>query len=149
MRLSDSIAIACVAHLAILSAPASAQTGVVAEAALREMATRIVMPICPQDRTGIAARGVVGVGQVEFDNDGIASLVTILEAPSPSIAQAMSKALKQWEIKRGFVGGAGGEIHRISSRVTFYFLIENDTVVAMNPTDVGYIGRWTDGSGTD
>jgi hypothetical protein len=134
--------IGALAIAALLPALTYAQTGTLAEGAMRQMATRTVMPVVPPDALAALTRGVgVAVGQLVFDERGTTTDVTVLEAPSPSIAAALSKALKQWEFKRMRIGDP---TPRLSSRVTFYFVARDGAVVVLNPQDAGYIGRWPD-----
>jgi hypothetical protein len=122
------------------AAPAAAASdiGLTTESSLRSLASRIVKPLYPPDdirarRTGVA------VAELDVDQHGRIARVTILEAPSTAIADAMTAALKQWEF------GALAAAPRASglrSRITFYFIVRNGVGLVQNPAEAGYLGRW-------
>ncbi|HLG17703.1 MAG TPA: energy transducer TonB [Blastocatellia bacterium] len=57
------------------------------------------MPDYPNEALKAEARGVV-IAAVVFDENGDLSTVDVLEAPHPSIKQAITEALLQWKTGR-------------------------------------------------
>jgi TonB family protein len=117
----------------------SVHTGKTSELNLRRQALRIVLPTYPS----VAVRGHktgVAVAKIYVGADGTVSGSELLESPTPSIADAVSRAVAQWQFKP-FVWSDGKSVV-VSSVLTFYFEFRNGKPVVLNPDEAGYVGKW-------
>ena len=137
MRIDKVIAVVLGLALAVAS---SGQTlsGRTSEKLLRLHIINGPAPLFPLDALRNRQHGVV-VAQIDVDPMGHISAVRILEAPTPSMAESVSKALPPWQF-RAFTSSAGQGMS-MSGKLTFYFEIENRKGVVLNPSETGYVGR--------
>jgi outer membrane biosynthesis protein TonB len=117
-----------------MQAPLSGWTS---EAILRKQAVKTVLPEFPAaaleaHRTGVA------VAMVYLDLSGHVSRVQVLRAPARAIADSMSAALSQWIFRP--LRTADGRLVLISGKITFYFEIEGNQALVLDPSSLGYVG---------
>jgi TonB family protein len=103
---------------------------------LRRVATFIVAPQFPEEDIRMHKIGVV-VAEIKVDEKGKLSKITILEAPSDTIAVSLSKALSQWRFAAGTVNGQpSGAV----GKVTYYFVFQQGKPVVLSPEEAPYLG---------
>jgi TonB family protein len=92
------------------------------------------MPEYPQ---GAQARGVTGVvvAEVEVGVSGAVSQVTVLQAPSDDIKDAVGEALKKWRFKPLTFGGGPA---RARGKLTFYYVIDHGKAIVRNAEPKDY-----------
>jgi len=117
----------------------SPASGWTSETILRKKAVKTVLPEFPVSATREHRSGVA-VAMVYLDVRGHVSKVEVLRSPAPAIADSMSVALSQW-IFEPFTT-PDGQTLLISGKITFYFEIEHNKGVVLDPASVGYVGRW-------
>jgi hypothetical protein len=113
-------------------------SGTTSETFLRKWAVKTVMPEFPtsairEHRIGVA------VAIVYLDLSGRVSKVEILRSPAPAIADSMSAALSQWIFRPEPL--PDGRPVLLSGKITFYFEIEGNKGVVLDPSSVGYVGE--------
>jgi len=117
-----------------------ANTTIPGEFRLREHAIKSDLPVFPDDAIRDKKTGVA-VAIVEVDTAGRVSEVTVLEAPAPSIEEALVRTLKLWRFKPFQL--ENGTPTRVRSKLTFYFVIQNNSRPAVyNSANAPYVGRW-------
>ena len=124
--------------LVVLLAVIDAQqiTPRLSERNLRRDATAISVPRYP-DEDVKAHKAGVAVAEIAVDEKGKVKAVRMLEAPSNTIAAAMSQALLEWK----FAGGAiNGNPSGIVGKVTYYFVFQHGKPVVLSPEDAPYLG---------
>lgn len=107
-----------------------AVTAYVAEATVRKLAHKVVMPTYPPAAVKRKQQGRVVV-QVLIDEQGILSTIKPVEAPDASFLEAVKRAVKQWKFGAATVGD--GRPTKIDGKLTFYFRFQNGSPVVMNP----------------
>ena len=115
-----------------LSSVVSAQTirsVTVTEVTLRKHALKVVMPKFPEAARRNRAQGVA-VAQLEVNEQGDASRIEVLEAPDPSIEEAVKRALGEWRFKPASIGGKAVPLR---GKLTFYYVIEKGKGRVKNP----------------
>ena len=105
------------------------------EGVLRRKATKVVMPTYPEEAIKKGSQGV-SVTQVFVDENGEVYRATVLEAPSPSISEAVERAVKQW---RFTVSSLQRVRIRFQGKLTFYFVIEGGKPRVENPRQPGSV----------
>ena len=128
--------------LAILSrTPAHSQTASLPRFSghdLRKITETTVRPEFPQEAIKAGKTGVA-VAMVTVNETGIVTGVEVLEAPAPSIAQAVSQALSQWRFK---TATSNGRTTGYTGKVTYYFVFQQGKAVVLDPDQTPYLGRW-------
>jgi TonB family protein len=129
----------------LLALPAFAQSSSVAAGAttsgagLRSLAVSKIRPIYPHDALKESITGVA-VAQIHLTVEGRVETVNILQAPSPSIGQAVKSAVIQWRFQPN--NGSNGEPPLlVSGKLVFYFEIRGGKGVVLFPEETGYVGR--------
>ena len=115
-------------------------TGVIAEKTLRSHAITAELPIYPEDAVRARKSGVA-VAVVEVDTVGRVSHVSILEAPSASIAASVKETVARWRFQP-FVRGVTDQATAMRGKVVFYFVIAGGKGTVYTSTHAPYIGRW-------
>lgn len=95
----------------------------VGEDGIRKSASKIVMPLYPEDAKKKRQQGPAIV-EVQYDGNGDVTDVVVLEAPATSIGDAVSKAVWQWR----FVPSKDqhGKPVNIRGKLTFYFSFDSE-----------------------
>lgn len=122
-----------------LSAAAQTIQGRVPEGYLRQSATTTIPPEYPRDAIATSAEGV-SVAEIRVNPSGSVTSVEVLEAPHPSIAESMRRALKQWKFRPFKTDG--GEPRAAIGKVTYYFVLTGTESGVYEPSRAPYIGRW-------
>lgn len=93
----------------------------VGEDGMRKSASKTVMPLYPEDALKQREQGVAVV-ELQYDDKGDVVNTVILESPSKSIGDAVSRAIKQWK----FVPSKreNGTSVSVRGKLTFYFEID-------------------------
>lgn len=136
--LLDLVCVGLFLAQSVLLAQSKPLTGKVGERHLRTKALRTEMPVYPQDAIRDQKAGVA-VAEVELDVEGHPRLITVLEAPTPSIGESVRRALGRWQFQPFDVSG---EPALIRGRLTFYFVLKDGKGQVFNPEDAPYVGRW-------
>jgi TonB family protein len=95
----------------------------VGEDGIRKSASKTVMPVYPDEALKKREQGVAVI-ELEFDTKGDVADISVLEAPSKSIGDAVVIAAKQWKFaptKR-----RDGTPVSIRGKLTFYFELDKD-----------------------
>lgn len=100
------------------------------EGEFRRHATKKVMPVFPADAQ-LQTSTSVAVAQVHLNADGTIKSISVLQAQRPSIAQAMTDAIKQWVFD--FHATGDEDPLCINSKLTFYFVVEDKKTFVRNP----------------
>jgi TonB family protein len=87
------------------------------------------MPEFPAQAFTAGADGVA-VARLKLDEQGNVTDVTVLAAPHPAIKEALLAALARWKFKPAKVNDVPTPI---TSRLTFYYAIDNGRGVVRNP----------------
>ena len=101
------------------------------ESGFRKTALFSVAPEYPQTLTSQAISGVV-VAQVNVRPSGTVRSVEVLESPDLRLSEAMIAAVREWRFPAVKIPGywrAG----RVTSKVTYYFALENGKGVVRTP----------------
>jgi TonB family protein len=107
---------------------------------IREQAIWKVDPTYPEDDIRMGVSGVA-VAELDVDEKGSITDLEIVEAPSPSIEEAMAKAIRQWRFTPTILKRTGKPVGW-HGKVTYYFVIENGRGAVYAPKDAPYVGRW-------
>lgn len=93
----------------------------VGEDGMRKSASKTVMPLYPEDALKQREQGVAVV-ELQYDDKGDVVNTVVLESPSKSIGDAVSRAIKQWK----FVPSKreNGTSVSVRGKLTFYFEID-------------------------
>lgn len=102
---------------------------VVHETTLRKKSTKKVVPKYPEEAIKANSFGVA-VSEITISEVGDVINVKILESPHESIGDSMVKALKQWKF---FPFTFKGKPQKITGKITYYFLIENNQAKVESP----------------
>ncbi len=94
----------------------------VREKAMRQVATKAVMPVFPSESQKNKAKGVA-VAEFEVGVKGEVTKVRILQAPDELTVKAVADAVKQWAFPPPLVDD---KPIRVISKLTFYFVLEAD-----------------------
>ncbi|HET8671560.1 MAG TPA: energy transducer TonB [Candidatus Saccharimonadales bacterium] len=105
------------------------QTGRVHENHLRTKAIASVMPKYPNAAKKKSINGVA-VAQISVDESGQVTNVEILEAPHPSIGDAVKEALYKWRFAPVTVKG---KPWKVRGKMTFYFVKDKKGARVENP----------------
>jgi TonB family protein len=114
------------------------QSGTTSEALLRQSAIFTVRPIYPEADRKSAIAGVA-VAAVTLTESGSVKRVTVLQAPSPSIAASVKNAIFQWRFKPS--PPIDSRPISLTAKLTFYFLRQDRKYSVLNPSEAAYIGR--------
>ena len=96
---------------------------------LRTKAVVSFMPKFPAAARREKAGGVA-VAQITVDQEGRVSNVEVLEAPHPSIREAVKEALYRWRFSRFTIKG---KALTVRGKLTFYFVNEKTGARVENP----------------
>ena len=99
------------------------------EDVLRSLVVESVMPEFPAQAYAAGAEGAA-VARLKLDEQGNITNITILAAPHPDIKETLLAALARWKFKPAKVNDVPTPI---TSRLTFYYTIENGQGVVRNP----------------
>lgn len=99
------------------------------EDTLRDHAVKQILPAYPAEAATANVSGVA-VAKVRLNENGKLTAVDIVEAPHPSIAQATSEAIRQWEFKF-YENSSTPEC--FNGKLTFYFVIEDGKALVREP----------------
>lgn len=94
----------------------------VGEDGMRHSAAKTMMPVYPEDDLRKHQQGVVVV-EAQYNGKGIVTDTTIVEAPTPSLGQAVITAMKQWKFTPSTLKG---EPISVRGKLTFYFVIDEN-----------------------
>jgi TonB family protein len=108
----------------------------VIERLLRSQALTAAPPVYPADAIAAHDRGVV-VAEITVGMTGHVDRVEILEAPSVSIATAVTNALDRWRFARRTVESRAV---RTIGKITYYFVIDESGGHVYSPDDAPYVG---------
>ncbi|MGO8734299.1 MAG: TonB family protein [Terriglobia bacterium] len=100
----------------------------VAEATLRRLAVKTVMPSFPESRLVSNKTGVLVVSVV-VDEEGKVFHSNVREAPAPALGEAAEAAVKQWTFRSTTVAGRSA---RVEGHLTFYYVIERGRGIFLN-----------------
>ena len=112
------------------------RTRKISESGLRRLANKVVLPEFPQDAIRARKAGVA-VAALDIDERGVVVKVETLEAPSPSIGAALSRALSHWSFTPPMAEGAP---MKMQGKLTFYFLFRDGRPVVLNPDEAPFVG---------
>jgi TonB family protein len=121
---------------ATMHKPASGWTS---ETILRKQAIATEIPEYPA-RAIHAHRSGVAVAMVYLNLAGHVSQVEILRSPGPAISESMRSSLSRWRFKPFRM--PNGDPMLISGKITFYFELQKNRGVVLDPAEVGYVGQW-------
>jgi TonB family protein len=107
----------------------SAQVVRVGEDGMRKSAEKTVMPVYPKEAIKGEQQGIAVI-EAQYNGEGEVTDTTVLEAPSPSIGQAVIDAVKQWKFKPSSLDGKPISIR---GKLTFYFVIKDKKGWVENP----------------
>jgi hypothetical protein len=114
-------------------------TGITSEGVVRSKASSMVLPTLGQG-DGLALPSVAVCGITLRENGSIVS-VSSLDVPSPAVGKAITEAVRQWKfgpLKKD----ADRDPTLVSATLTFYIVRQRGKMVALNPAETGYVGRW-------
>lgn len=94
----------------------------VGEDGMRRSASKTVMPVYPEEDIRKHQQGVVVI-EAQYNGRGNLTDAAILEAPTPSIGQAVISAVKQWKFKPSTLKG---EPISVRGKLTFYFVMDEN-----------------------
>ena len=100
----------------------------IAEAELRSLATKTVMPTFTAAPNAKIVEGVVVV-QLDIDEQGNITQLNIIETPDPAITAPLSDALRQWQFKPPHLNG---QPITIRGKLTFYYVIKDGAAHLQN-----------------
>jgi TonB family protein len=112
------------------------RTRKISESGLRRLANRVVLPEFPRDAIRARKTGVA-VAVLDIDERGAVIKIETLEAPSPSIGAALSRALLQWSFTPPVSEGVPMKMH---GKLTFYFLFQHGKPVVLSPDEAPFVG---------
>lgn len=97
---------------------------------LRRRVTKLGLPTFPEEAKRTKTTGVA-VAAISIDEEGRLKSIEVLQAPHPSIAKAMSDAIRQWVFE---VKWSENEPKLcLRGKITFYFRIERGEAVVKTP----------------
>jgi TonB family protein len=94
----------------------------VGEDGMRKSAEKTVMPVYPKEAIKSAQQGIAVI-EAQYNGKGKVVDTAVLEAPSPTIGQAVIDAVKQWKFKSSSLDGKPVSVR---GKLTFYFVIDKD-----------------------
>ena len=100
----------------------------IAEAELRSLATKTVMPTFTAAPNAKIVEGVVVV-QLDIDEQGNITQLNIIETPDPALTAPLSDALRQWQFKPPHLNG---QPITIRGKLTFYYVIKDGAAHLQN-----------------
>jgi TonB family protein len=112
-----------------LDKPAKLRFG---EYPLRQIATRRVKPVYPEEAARSNSQGVA-IAELEINENGRVSTVRVLQSPHEAISAAVSEAVKQWSFRPQTIDKSPVSI---VGRLTFYFRMEDSIPKVLNPDEV-------------
>jgi len=129
----------CILLYAVICADGQQYTAALSHAStsegmLRSHVTRIIRPSYPAVDLARATTGIA-VANLRVAADGNVERLTILEAPSSSIAQSVAAAVSKWKFQPW-------PQTVMSAKVTFYFEFKNGQGIVWYPSEAPYLGRW-------
>ncbi len=92
------------------------------ELGLRHFMTHTVQPAYPEEAVQAGAQGQV-IAAVRFNEYGQLSMIRILQAPHPRLAQAVREAVRQWRMRRLVLADRTPVAHE--GELRFNFIIED------------------------
>lgn len=96
-------------------------------------------PIYPDDALREKKSGVAVV-EILIDDAAHITKITVWEAPTKSIAEAVRKAVSGWQFSRlALKGESKGRSY--SGKLTFYFVIESGTGKVYDPDEAPFVGH--------
>lgn len=102
------------------------------EQTMRRTAQKVVPPEFPASAAKRRIGGVVVV-QLPISPEGTVMSVAVLQSPDASIADSVSKAVKQWTFSPvSFSGRNGPERARVETKLTFYFTVDGNGKTAIH-----------------
>ena len=106
----------------------------ISEQGIRLLAVVKPMPQYPAASIQNKVSGIA-VAEILVSKDGRPEQVNVLEAPDAHIRNAVEEALTQWEFRSA---GPNGSVDGVplSSKLTFYFTVENGDRVVRNPEEL-------------
>lgn len=106
--------------------PKENQTGEVVvrvgEDGMRKSAEKTVMPVYPKETVKQEQQGIAVI-EAQYNGKGEVTDAVVLEAPSPSLGQAVVDAARQWKFKPSSLDGKPISVR---GKLTFYFVIDKD-----------------------
>ena len=112
------------------------RTRKISESGLRRLANKVVLPEFPRDAIRARKAGVA-VAFLDINERGAVVKVETLEAPSPSIGAALSRALSHWSFTPPLAEDIPMKMH---GKLTFYFLFQNGKPVVLRPDEAPFVG---------
>jgi len=106
----------------IKDAPQTERVLRVEEDGIRKSASKSVMPDYPGEAVKEKKQGIA-VTELQYNGKGDVTDVKVVESPAPSIASAVTDAVKQWKFKPTTVKG---EPVSVRGKLTFYFVIDSE-----------------------
>lgn len=94
----------------------------VGEDGMRHSASKIVMPVYPEEDLRKHQQGVVVI-EAQYNGKGVVTDATLVEAPTPSLGQAAISAVNQWKFTPSTLKG---EMISVRGKLTFYFVIDEN-----------------------
>ena len=128
-----------VALLCQASSDEGTVTVALSELNLRKAALVSVLPEYPKTAMKNHVEGVL-VAQITVDEKGNISKIVILDTPAASIGKSAAQAIYQWRFQPFIIDG---HAVNITGKLTFYFRIDHQKAIVLNPIDAGYVGRWS------
>lgn len=92
----------------------------VGEDGMRQSAAKTVMPVYPEEAVKKRLQGV-GIIEAQYNGKGDVTDAIVVEAPTPSIGQAVVSAVKQWKFTPSTLQGKPISVR---GKLTFYFVID-------------------------
>jgi TonB family protein len=127
-----------VALLCQASADQETATITLSELNLRKAALVSVLPAYPKAAMKNHAEGVL-VAQITVNEKGNIAKIVILDTPAASIGKSAALAINRWRFQPFTVDG---HAVNVTGKLTFYFRIDHQKAIVLNPMDAGYVGRW-------
>ncbi len=94
----------------------------VGEDGMRKSAEKTVMPIYPAEMIKKEQQGIAVI-EAQYNSKGEVTETAVIEAPAPSIGQAVVDAARQWKFKPSSLDGKPISVR---GKLTFYFVIDKD-----------------------
>jgi protein TonB len=126
-----------VALLYQASADEGTVTVTLSELNLRKAVLVSVLPSYPKAAVKNHVEGVL-VAQITVNEKGNISNIVILDTPAASIGKSAARAIHQWRFQPFMIDG---QAVNITGKLTFYFRIDHQKAIVLNPIDAGYVGR--------
>lgn len=120
------------ANLSSLPKPRQSEEVVVkvGEDGMRRSAAKTIMPVYPEEAIKKRLQGV-GIIEAQYNGKGDITDAVVVEAPTPSIGEAVISAVKQWKFNPSTLKG---QPISVRGKLTFYFVLdENHNARVENP----------------